>query len=422
MAITIISTPRVVDPASNPLEYVFSSTNTGQPNFSFLVEVSVQGSVYNTYQVFPENGTSGKFDCMEIVRALSGSPFKFTGGLRYGYNEIYLQLNIRVRERYGTPPVPQGSWTSLTSNVFAFNGALKFAKWLTFDWTKYNLFSTDGAKISTDYPRSEKMYCSLSERFFVGIVNSDQANNLRAIISLYDAGGNFINGATPTDISERMNVFDISPTSIVQEGVGITWTDFDDCEYYDVVFRRQTASPNHNSEVVRVYVDRRCSKYPRTRLHFLNKLGVWDSFAFDRVSQDMTDLTNEHYTRVAGRWDSGSRVYGRENGQLLTVAKQSSDRLTLGSDWMSEELQRWLVETLYESPQVYMEVQRVEDETSPSGSPSGSPSAPDPTFSTIFEPVNIVNAMYERKQRVNSSQIREVIEIKRTYNYVSQLA
>jgi hypothetical protein len=136
----------------------------------------------------------------------------------------------------------------------------------------------------------------------------------------------------------------------------------------------------------------------------------------------MTDLTNEHYTRVAGRWDSGSRVYGRENGQLLTVAKQSSDRLTLGSDWMSEELQRWLVETLYESPQVYMEVERLEDETSPSGSPSGSPSAPDPTFSTIFEPVNIVNTMYERKQRVNSSQIREVIEIKRTYNYVSQLA
>lgn len=414
MAITIISTPREIEPASNPLEYVFTSTNTGQPNFSFLVEVSVGGNVYNTYQVFPEDGTSGKFDCMEIVRALSGSPFKFTGGFLYLYNEVFKQLNIRVRERYGTPPEPQGSWTALTSEVFAFNGALKFAKWLAFDWEKYDLSSTDGAKLLTDYPRNERIYCSLSDKLFVGVWNIVASVSVRCFIDLYDVDGNLIASESPTFTALASNIFDISPTEIVQGNFGVTWSDFNDCEYYEIRFGRMVTAPPNVTEITRVYVDRRCSKYPRTRLHFLNKYGYWDSFAFDRVSQDMTDVTNEHYTRVAGRWDSGSRFYGRQNGQMLTVAKQSSDRMTLGSDWMSEELQRWLVETLYESPQVYMEVERVEDEASPS--------EVDPTFSTIFEPVNIVNTMYEKKQRVNSSQIREVIDIKRTYNYVSQLA
>jgi hypothetical protein len=84
---------------------------------------------------------------------------------------------------------------------------------------------------------------------------------------------------------------------------------------------------------------------------------------------------------------------------------------------MSEPLQKWLVETLLESPAVYMEVDVI---AVSQGSPSGSDSEQFDQV-TVFEPVNVVNANYEKKQRVNSAQIRETIEIKRTYKYTSQL-
>ena len=240
---------------------------------------------------------------------------------------------------------------------------------------------------------------------------------MRAIVSLYDVNGNFINGATPTVQSERMNVWDLSPISLIDAGVGITGADFDTCFYYEVIFRRQTTSPTNNSETIRIYIDRECSRYPSTRLHFLNKFGVWDSFTFNRLSRNTTDVDSTHYQQNAGRWINGQWTYNLQNGSLSTISKTSSDNLTLNTDWMSEPLQKWLVETLLESPSVYMEVDVI---AVSQGSPSGSDSEQFDQV-TVFEPVNVVNANYEKKQRVNSAQIRETIEIKRTYKYTSQL-
>ena len=417
MAVTILRSPKTVAPASNPIVWEFSSDETAQPNFSFLVELSVNGSVYNVYQVFPEDGTTGKFDAMEIARAFTRSPFKANFGVHVGYNEIYAQLSIRVRDKYGNPPVPQGSFTGASSDVFAFNGALKDSEFINWDFVPYNLFQTDGALVSTQFPRSEKLFCGLGERIFLGIANSDQSPDLRAIVSLYDVNGNFINGATPTVQSERMNIWDLSPIALIDAGAGITGVDFDTCFYYEVIFRRQTAAPTNNSETIRIYIDRECSRYPSTRLHFLNKFGVWDSFTFNRLSRNTTDVDSTHYQQNAGRWINGQWTYNLQNGSLSTISKTSSDNLTLNTDWLSEPLQKWLVETLLESPAVYMEVDVI---AVSQGSPSGSDSEQFDQV-TVFEPVNVVNANYEKKQRVNSAQIRETIEIKRTYKYTSQL-
>jgi hypothetical protein len=413
MAITILRSPQQATPAHNPIVWEFSSTNTTQANFSFLVELTVNGTVYNYYQVFPEAGTTAKFDASEIARAVVNSPFVANFGLFQDYDNAIATFAIRVREKYGTPPVEQGSWTTITSNVFAFNGALKHPRWIDFDFSIYNLLQTDGALLLTDFPRSKQFFCGLNERVYLSVVNSDQAGNVRAIVSLYDLNGNYINGATPTATSSRINLFDASPQALIDDGIGITESDFAQCYYYEVIFRRQTVSPNNNSEAFRIYVDRTCSRYPTVRLHFLNKLGAWDSFSFNKLSMNNTDVTATHYQRNAGQWsNSNVWTYDRLNGSLMTVAKTSMDTMTVNSDWLPQEVQQWLAETLYESPAVYMEISNYEELT---GSPS--------VYSTytVFEPVNIVNAKYEKKQSVNNVEIREVIEIKRTYEWVSQL-
>jgi hypothetical protein len=69
----------------------------------------------------------------------------------------------------------------------------------------------------------------------------------------------------------------------------------------------------------------------------------------------------------------------------------------LNSDWITEEIQNWLVRELYESPKVYLE--------------QGS----------NFEPVNVVNANYDLKQRRKDGLLQEVIQLQKTYTYNSQL-
>ena len=69
----------------------------------------------------------------------------------------------------------------------------------------------------------------------------------------------------------------------------------------------------------------------------------------------------------------------------------------MNSDWINEEVQKWLVRELYESPNVYLEQ------------------------GENFEPVNVVNSGYQFKQRRVNGLIQEVVEIERTYLYNSQL-
>jgi len=70
MAITIESEPATLTTASNPCIFEFSSTNTGQDAFSFVVELTVNGTVHSYHQVFVESGTVGKFNASDILRSV----------------------------------------------------------------------------------------------------------------------------------------------------------------------------------------------------------------------------------------------------------------------------------------------------------------------------------------------------------------
>ena len=79
MAITIIDEPMAFWPICNNVEWTFESDNTGQANFSFTVEVYINGGLNSTHQVFPEDGDSGKFKRakMAVTRILYSSSSGF---------------------------------------------------------------------------------------------------------------------------------------------------------------------------------------------------------------------------------------------------------------------------------------------------------------------------------------------------------
>ena len=397
MAITFHTQPQLFTPGSNPVVWTFSSNQTAQPNFSYIVEVYINSILHSTHQVFQQSGIYAKFNASEIARGLLSSPLVLDGTLVTLYDSAFDYYEITVYEQYGTPPAIQASDGS---NVqYVFNGALRHQDFIDWDYMNYNVstFNPIGAiSYLTSWPRTYKYLCGLNEKVFLGFLTND--SNVDVNIILYNAANTVIVSSPGNAIAfQEFNVIDASPQNIINN-TAITSGDFSTCVYYTVRTRGQGGGGLiRSTESFKIYIDTECQRYPSRRLHWLNKFGVWDSFTFDLVSTDSTKVDGNRYEKEKGIWSGEDYTYPLYQGEQTTFSKHAEDTLTLNSDWIKEDVQQWLVRELYESPKVYIE-------------DNGN-----------FEPVNVTNTSYKLKVSRRDGLIQEQVEISRTYIYNSQL-
>ena len=397
MAVTIQTNPQAFTTASNPVVFTFESDETAQANFSYIVELYIDGALHSTHQVFPQFGELAKFNASEAVRSTLASPLITNGSLTTNYNTAISSVYIIVSEKYGTPPAIQLDATS--NAIFVFNGALRHPDWIDFGFKDYDVSTTNnltpGVLFLTSWPRTRKTFCGMNEKIFLGFISSDTSFDVR--FRLYDSTNTLIVSYNVGLTFNDLTVVDCSPSTIMANTT-ITAGNFAAAAYYDVRARGTGGGIfNGSSEEYRIYIDTECHRYETRRLHWLNKFGVWDSFTFTLVSIDSTNVSSSGYSRESGVWDGTAYTYPLYQGQATTYSKTAKDNLILNSDWINEEVQKWLVRELYESPNVYLEQ------------------------GENFEPVNVVNQNYQFKQRRVNGLIQEVVEIERTYLYNSQL-
>lgn len=398
MAITFHTQPQLFTPGSNPVVWTFSSDETGQANFSYIVEVYVNTFFHSTHQVFPQNGIYAKFNVSEIARGLLSSPLITDGSLSTIYDTAFATFGITVYEQYGEPPAIEASDDSNESYVF--NAALRHPDFINWDYNNYNVDTNNtnsAINFLTSWPRAYKYFCGLTEKAFLGFITND--SDVLVDIRLYDVTNTLIALSDGNVISFlQLNVLDVSPQSII-DNTTIIAGDFTNCFYYTVRVRANGGGPFiRTTENFKIYIDTECQRYPANRLHWLNKFGVYDSFTFTLVSTDSTKVDGNRYEKEKGVWNNEDYVYPLYQGESSTFSKRAEDTLTLNSDWIKEEVQNWLVRELYESPKVYLE-----DENG------------------NFEPVNITNASYKLKVNRRDGLIQEQVEIQRTYSFNSQL-
>jgi hypothetical protein len=394
MAVTIYDEPQDISPAGNPLMFTFSSDQTGQDNFSFIIEVYVNAALHSTHQVFRQFGTLSKFDCSGIL-ASTLLNLDITTDFEFDATNSMSTYAIVVYEKYGDPAITQASATS--STLKAFNGSLRHQDWIDWDYTIYDPNQTQDAVFLTDFPTSQKAFCGIEENFYLGYFEESGIAGVSFIIDLYDINGVVTSGDSFGLTSTEFNILNVGPTAIAAASPVLTITDFSsDCYYYE--FRVDVGGVSQVGPF-RIYVDKDCKRYETRRLHWLNKYGVWDSFTFSLVSIDSSTVQSYGYQREKGIWDGTSYTYPLYQGEKTTFAKTASDQLILNSDFIKQEVQQWLVRGLYESPVVYLEVEN----------------------GTEFEPVNVTNSNYQFKTRRRDGLIQEQITIERTYTYTSQL-
>lgn len=399
MAVTIYDEPQLIAPAGNPLVFTFSSDQTAQPNFSFVVELYINSTLRLTQEVFRQFNTLGRIDVSEAVQSTLSSPLIVDGTLTTFYDMAINEYYIKVYEKYGTTPTIQASDTSTT--LYGFNAALRHQDWINFNYQDYDASTnnalTPGTLLLTSFPRTKKYFCGLDERIFLGSICTDTSVNVR--FRLKDITGATIANVLTNITLDKLLVVDASPQTIIAN-TSVTQANFDDAAYYEVIIRGTGAGGNNGgSETFTIWIDTECKRYETRRLHWLNKFGVWDSFTFSLVSIDSTTVQSYGYQREKGVWDNTSYTYPLYQGEKVDFAKTASDQLTLNSDWINQDVQQWLVRELIESPSVYLEVDN----------------------GTDFEPVKITNTGYQFKERRRDGLIQEQITIERTYTYRSQL-
>lgn len=356
MAVTIYDEPQAIAPAGNPMVFTFSSDQTAQANFSFVVELYINGTLRLTQEVFRQFNTLGRIDVSEAVQSTLSSPLVVDGSLTTYYDPAINGYYIKVYEKYGTPTTTHGSDTS--NQRTGFNGALRHQNWINFDYQDYNASTTNSLTPNvlflTDWPRTRRFFCGEDERLFLGILCSDTSVNVR--FRLKNSAGSIIANALTSITLSKLLVVDASPSTIIAN-TSITQANFDSAAYYEVIVRGAGAgSYNGSSETFTIYLDRECKRYETRRLHWLNKYGVWDSFTFPLVSIDSTNVEKYDYQKEKGVWENNSYTYPLYQGEKIHYTKTASDQLILNSDWLHQDVQQWLMRSLLESPSVYLEI------------------------------------------------------------------
>lgn len=393
MAVTIYDEPQLIAPAGNPLVFTFSSNQTAQPNFSFVVEVYINSTLRLTQEVFRQFNTLGRIDVSEAVQSAIRNP-EITTDLEFDATNSMVTYAIIVYEKYGATPIIQASDTSTT--LKAFNAALEYPEWRVWDDADYNPNVTQGSLFLTYFPRTSRQLCGMNENIYVGYLEPTGGAGVALACELYDIQGNVIASDFSIPLtSSEFNILNIGPQAIIANST-ITQNDFDDCYKYFVYVDVGGIS---NSETYWIYMDTDCKRYTTHRLHWLNKLGSWDSFTFALVSTESATVQAFDYQRDPGVWDNTSYTYPLYSGQKIHFAKTKTEQLILNSDWISEAVQNWLVESLFDSPLVYLEQNN----------------------GTEFEPVKVTNSNYQLKTRRRDGLMQEQVTIERTYTYRSQL-
>jgi hypothetical protein len=348
MAVTILQNPQPYTPSDNPVTWVFSSNQTAQANFSFIIEVYVNAVLIGRYLRFPEvDSDTCHFDLNEenIGRIRCGKPI-IDATTAYQDAGNTCTVYIKVIERYGTPATEHTPETS--GSVVLFKASLSDSDFADFTYSDYTFGA--GSLFLTNFPRTERYYCGISENNYLMFLNGGGAG-IDVVVELFNSSGvSITSDAYATGLTSQCIILNVSPTKIIANSL-ITSGDFATCEYYKVSMTDYL----YTTEEFTIYVDRSCDNYDTKRLHFLSSLGAMESFSFTMANNTSRQIIHNGYEKQWGGYNaSNAYVYSNSQGREVDFLTTSTGSMVVRTDFMEQGIQNWLVRELYESPYVLL--------------------------------------------------------------------
>lgn len=345
MSVTIHQTPQDFTPSDNPIVWTFSSNQTAQTNFVYIVKLYINNVQVATEMVSPDNGIYARFDASAWCQNRCQPPTISQDIIVDANNYVYCK--ITVVERYGDPETDHA--TASSANIVAFKARMTDEDFIDWDCTDY--IHGSGAKWLTNFPYtaiSPKVRSS-NESFRLMCLNN--LANVTLGIKLYDDTGLIASGSYGfASAAFEIVIANVSPAVIVGEAIGINQTDFDNATYY-------TVEDTPEMTPFRIDIDRSCVYDRYRRLHFLSQWGSVEALSFGLESHVTGQVKSNDYVKSFGDWDgNGSKfVFKKTQSRSVAFAKTVDKKMIVVSDWLDEDVQHWLVDNMYSSPLVWDE-------------------------------------------------------------------
>ena len=96
-----------------------------------------------------------------------------------------------------------------------------------------------------------------------------------------------------------------------------------------------------------------CSAFEPITVSFINQYGVKDYYTFDRRNTYSVNTNRQEYYKTNSSWSSPAFSINQHDGGATTFSSQIETNATLSTDWMNDDVSRWL-EELYTSPSVQL--------------------------------------------------------------------
>lgn len=332
MALSITQQPNANAPAYNDTNFVITESSGAiytKDNFKFICEVKQNTTSLAKLKapIYYGSTNKGVFNISRILENYVTYDFNINDTLASGCANSAMSYKVEFGYEYSTSPtgsvVEYTNLTSATGNVW--NASLN-----AIDLVNYNgQYTMDGdGKFLT--PIRSKIIHRTQKDFLYAIRNTATS----AVITYSDASTQTLSLPTSTIVR-------IPSGSQLSIPIGAT--------YYDIVLKNGGTTL---SETYRVNIIDECSKYDTTDLFFLNSLGGFDSFRFNRVRRDTYDTMRKMYK--ANPYGLGTS-YGYDtfsfNSRVYDM--NTSHRVKLFSNWITEAQSEWLKD-LIDSPIVYM--------------------------------------------------------------------
>ncbi|MCR4307509.1 MAG: hypothetical protein NUV80_03040 [Candidatus Berkelbacteria bacterium] len=402
MAVTIRQQPQSLTPGFNDIIFVVSSTNVAQTNFQYVCDIYVQndsGAVTHAGNSYIREKTpadpvysSGVFNVSNILRSfLTYDIGDDIFGSQKSTNSV-IQIQCNFGEEYGASSgvvvypntAGWGAPDTATSDIKTiWNGVFDYVDFKDYLVSQYsNSSANTTVKLLTNQPATRiirsgenawlyKINTATNEMGFYYCYPYTSAGSLTQPCVIRN---NFVTinstGRYMIRYPSGWNLNSIPAADFITGSQPILTSTV---AYY-LIFTTNSAY-SINSQTYRFNVDTTCTDHTVYRLHFLNKLGGFDSFSFIKAHTFDTDIKRESYKRnTTQRIGGGQYGYNKSTVSQVQFLTTNKDTVKVNSDWIDEDTSTWL-EELLTSPVVFLD---------------------DATHGLIA--VNIVDSKYTRKQ------------------------
>ena len=368
MSVVFQDLPENYGLAHNDNVFVFRSTNyTSTQRF----KVSVLPSTYPidpvlaTVRVYPRQGVDNNgvvtldrafYDPSRVLQTQVSEQVAIPAVNHAGtFNapNIHFEYALFVQEEDKVNGVYVGGPSAISTVKSVWNGGVKKTDWFDFDYEDYDT-SQSSKNFLTSAPSTQ--YINSDQSAFLYFFTSSTLTNIT--IKSYDSDGVLVSSGT-IDASNITNkygyvacgTYDIENSDPSVWLTGNPATILNGASYYTV----NTALGGVTSNLITFYIDAKCSKYTPVRLHWLNRLGGFDSFNFNLKSEENTDIKRSTYMQEEHSFTGTRWQYTKKSRGTTDYHIGTQDKLTVNTDYLTEAESVWM-EDLATSPVIYQEI------------------------------------------------------------------